>query len=515
VSHGAKDPPRSVAKAMEEARRLISQATNKTQQRVKVPEELEAERKAREEEEREEEELERQCEQWCGKICRIGIVVPLLFSYILHPVGEFLIRPSMVVDTSIDLGDLHAVVTGGCSGMGLHTAAMLAESGASVVLGCRSNRSEGAMRALRTVRDASARWGKRTFGQARAPRVLSLRLDSFASVRAFARQYAAEVGRLQLLVNGAGTREACSLTEDGIEVAFQVNYLGHFLLTRQLLPLLRESASSRVVHVTCREGYVRRAHGWNHWFRDGWLKGWLGWPTPITEGLRVGSNYIETKLGLESEDDGETGHELVADGVDDAADDERQEETRRAPRSTRQPAGIDWSAGCKSERAYVNAKLAVLMFSRELERVLRRSPDSDGTVSHAINPNAVASEYGSRAPTPSSQQQRWTTQSMASYLPPVWITRRIFDFIYSHISTAMMRSVEHGARGVFHVATAPALAAAGGGLFDDAESAFTDCGRPARQCGRVPRSWEPPIVHDRQAAARLWELSEDLVGEKG
>jgi len=374
------------------------------------------------------------------------------------------------------------------------------------------------------VRAASARWSKQTFGQVRAPRVLSLRLDSLASVRAFARQYAAEVGRLQLLVNGAGTREACTLTEDGIEVAFQVNYLGHFLLTRQLLPLLRESASSRVVHVTCREGYIRRAHGWNHWFRDGWFKGWLGWPTPITEGLRVGNTYIETKLGPESNDDSETGHELVVDGADEAGDDERDEDHVRPPRSARrpgaasratapgQPMGIDWSSGCKPERAYSNSKMAVLMFSHELERVLRRSPDSDSVVSHAINPNPVASDFASRAPA-ATEQSRWSTQTVASYLPPVWIARRVFGFIYSHMSTAMMRSVEHGARGVFHVATAPALAGAGGGLFDDVESAFSHCGRPARQCGRVPRSWEPPVVHDRQAAVRLWELSEDLVSE--
>eukprot|EP00969_Alexandrium_andersonii_P092491 4083818-Alexandrium_andersonii.AAC.1 len=32
---------------------------------------------------------------------------------------------------------------------------------------------------------------------------------------------------------------------------------------------------------------------------------------------------------------------------------------------------------------------------------------------------------------------------------------------------------------------------------------------PAAPKGRVPRSWEPPVVHDRQAGVRLWEVSEE------
>ena len=72
--------------------------------------------------------------------------------------------------------------------------------------------------------------------------------------------------RLDVLVNNAGilgtfdeTRERSRerhLSADGHEVTFQVNYLSHFLLTRMLLPMIVESAPSRIVNVS--SGNLRR-----------------------------------------------------------------------------------------------------------------------------------------------------------------------------------------------------------------------------------------------------------------
>jgi NAD(P)-dependent dehydrogenase (short-subunit alcohol dehydrogenase family) len=61
--------------------------------------------------------------------------------------------------------------------------------------------------------------------------------------------------RLDVLINNAGIgagpggRGERALSDDGLELRFQVNYLAGFLLTSRLLPLLRRSAPARVVNV--------------------------------------------------------------------------------------------------------------------------------------------------------------------------------------------------------------------------------------------------------------------------
>jgi NAD(P)-dependent dehydrogenase (short-subunit alcohol dehydrogenase family) len=140
---------------------------------------------------------------------------------------------SWTPDSMPDLAGKVAVVTGGNSGIGFHTARELAAHGAAVVLACRDVEA-GKQAASRMDGDV---------------RVEQLDLASQASVTAFA---AGWDGPLDLLVNNAGVMNPPSYrtTADGHELMFGTNHLGHFALTGRLLPALLAAPAARVVTVS-------------------------------------------------------------------------------------------------------------------------------------------------------------------------------------------------------------------------------------------------------------------------
>jgi NAD(P)-dependent dehydrogenase (short-subunit alcohol dehydrogenase family) len=137
-----------------------------------------------------------------------------------------------------DLTDKTILITGGNSGIGKAAATALAGMGARTIITARDmQRGEQAVDDI--VRDSGGTAEQR-----------SLDLARMESVRSFAGAFLAEVGRLDVLVLNAGIMSTeRKVTEDGFELMFQVNHLGHFLLTRLLQPLLISSAPSRVVVV--------------------------------------------------------------------------------------------------------------------------------------------------------------------------------------------------------------------------------------------------------------------------
>lgn len=140
----------------------------------------------------------------------------------------------------IDLRGKVAVVTGASGGLGEETARAFAAHGARVVLTVRN--LEKGNTVARAIRASTGN---------EQVEVEELELGSVASVRACAQRLLARHTALHILVNNAGVM-ACPFarTDDGFELHFGSNHLGHFLLAGLLLPALRRGAPSRVVSVS-------------------------------------------------------------------------------------------------------------------------------------------------------------------------------------------------------------------------------------------------------------------------
>ncbi|XP_064455501.1 retinol dehydrogenase 11-like [Ornithodoros turicata] len=153
------------------------------------------------------------------------------------------------------------IITGSNTGIGKATAMELARRNARVILACRN--MDKARKAAEEIRQETGK------------EVLPKHLDlcSFKSVRKFADDIVATEERLDVLINNAGmlSPKTHQVTEDGYEVTFQANHLGHFLLTHLLLDMLKKSAPSRVVVV----GSCGHTWGWvdcdNLEFKDYWF----------------------------------------------------------------------------------------------------------------------------------------------------------------------------------------------------------------------------------------------------
>lgn len=131
------------------------------------------------------------------------------------------------------------LVTGANAGMGFATAKQLAKAGMHVILYCRSaERGQAAQQRL-----------KEETGNSAIDLVIG-DLGSLASVRKSAAEINARFKKLDVLINNAGiVNLKKEQTTDGFEQMLGVNYVGHFELTRQLLPLLKRADAGRIVNV--------------------------------------------------------------------------------------------------------------------------------------------------------------------------------------------------------------------------------------------------------------------------
>jgi NAD(P)-dependent dehydrogenase (short-subunit alcohol dehydrogenase family) len=133
------------------------------------------------------------------------------------------------------------VVVTGTGGLGFEDALALARAGANVIIAGR-NREKGSAAADRI---------SQSLPKARV-RFMKLDLASLASIVAFGEEMRRSYDHLDVLINNAAVmalpeRQA---TADGFEMQFGTNHLGHFALTAQLMPLLRQGNRPRVVSLS-------------------------------------------------------------------------------------------------------------------------------------------------------------------------------------------------------------------------------------------------------------------------
>ena len=152
-----------------------------------------------------------------------------------HPLGSGFL-PSATADDVLagaDLSGQNVIVTGGHAGIGLEVSKALAKAGAAVLGGARQ--------------PASAR---AALGGLLGVTVDQLDLVDPASIDAFAGRWLDTGKPLHVLVNNAGASGGPQRDARGYDTQFAINHLGHFQLTRALLPALRAADGARVVNVS-------------------------------------------------------------------------------------------------------------------------------------------------------------------------------------------------------------------------------------------------------------------------
>ena len=166
------------------------------------------------------------------------------------------------------------MITGADGGMGTEITRAVAEAGYRVVMACyHPEKGRGVCEALKGATGNNQL------------EVEPLDLASLKSVASFAERLLQRGERIALLMNNAGTLETgLHITEDGLERTVSVNYVGPYLLTRKLLPLMEPE--SRVVNMVSCTYAIGRLD-----FPDFFERGRKGsfWRIPI---------YSNTKLAL-------------------------------------------------------------------------------------------------------------------------------------------------------------------------------------------------------------------------
>ncbi|KZT06203.1 NAD(P)-binding protein [Laetiporus sulphureus 93-53] len=180
-----------------------------------------------------------------------------------------------------DLTDRVMIVTGGNAGIGRETIKALLEHNAKVYMASRNQE-----RAEAAIRDLREQTGKEAL-------FLELDLSSLAAVRKAAEEFLNKEQALHVLFDNAGVmwppREL--LTEDGYDLQFGTNVIGHFFFTKLLIPALIAGAETSPDHharivMTSSGAAYRYTLNWDS-FKDG----------PARRKMSTNTLYCQSKFG--------------------------------------------------------------------------------------------------------------------------------------------------------------------------------------------------------------------------
>ena len=136
--------------------------------------------------------------------------------------------------------DKHILITGATSGIGKETARALGNLGARISFPGRNKES-----ALKVQEELRRETGNQ------AIQFFPCDLASFESITDFTTGFRKLYNSLDILINNAGLWNSKRiLTQDGIESHLAVNYLAPFLMTEQLLPLMKMPEAARIINLT-------------------------------------------------------------------------------------------------------------------------------------------------------------------------------------------------------------------------------------------------------------------------
>ncbi len=147
-------------------------------------------------------------------------------------------RKAIQKTTTASLKDKVCIITGATSGVGYETVKSFAQGGAHIVMVVRSEE-----KAQKVVEEINRRWGTKI-------EYVLADLSHLEEVRKAADILLQRYPHIDVLINCAGMHSTKrTYTKEGFETVFCVNHLSSFLLTRLLLPRLKESAPSKIIQI--------------------------------------------------------------------------------------------------------------------------------------------------------------------------------------------------------------------------------------------------------------------------